>query len=185
MVVGTASESPRSDQTPTWGSRRLNPPRPARGTRVRLPLKGTAQIAVEISFKEQGQRTWARSSTYWPYSMTLSHSMGLMCSSSATSILSSWDPLNCQSAIIQPEEEAIVSERTTSPRKTPHDAFQEVPPPPQKRDGRDWTTTSRPMVACYFAEPVPKFELPEHAMPADAAYQICHDELNLDGNPCA
>ena len=37
--------------------------------------------------------------------------------------------------------------------------------------------------ARYFAEPVPKFELPEHAMPADAAYQICHDELNLDGNP--
>jgi glutamate decarboxylase len=34
----------------------------------------------------------------------------------------------------------------------------------------------------YFAAPVPKFELPEQSMPAEAAYQICHDELNLDGN---
>ncbi|WP_422928039.1 glutamate decarboxylase [Singulisphaera sp. PoT] len=34
----------------------------------------------------------------------------------------------------------------------------------------------------YFAEPVPKFELPENAMPAEAAHQICRDELNLDGN---
>jgi glutamate decarboxylase len=37
--------------------------------------------------------------------------------------------------------------------------------------------------ARYFAEPVPKYELPERSMPADAAYQICHDEMNLDGNP--
>ncbi|MGI8556960.1 MAG: glutamate decarboxylase [Solirubrobacteraceae bacterium] len=35
----------------------------------------------------------------------------------------------------------------------------------------------------YFAEPVPKFALPPDGMPADAAYQLIHDELNLDGNP--
>lgn len=32
-------------------------------------------------------------------------------------------------------------------------------------------------------EPVPRYELPAHQMPADAAYQLIHDELNLDGNP--
>jgi glutamate decarboxylase len=32
-------------------------------------------------------------------------------------------------------------------------------------------------------EPVPRYELPDHQMPALAAYQIIHDELNLDGNP--
>ncbi|HYA44440.1 MAG TPA: glutamate decarboxylase [Acidimicrobiales bacterium] len=32
-------------------------------------------------------------------------------------------------------------------------------------------------------EPVPRYELPEGGMPAQAAYQIIHDELNLDGNP--
>jgi glutamate decarboxylase len=52
-----------------------------------------------------------------------------------------------------------------------------------KADGPDWHSHVPTYGARYFAEPVPKFELPEHAMPADAAYQICHDELNLDGNP--
>lgn len=32
-------------------------------------------------------------------------------------------------------------------------------------------------------EPVPKYRMPEHSMPGDVAYQIIHDELNLDGNP--
>jgi glutamate decarboxylase len=32
-------------------------------------------------------------------------------------------------------------------------------------------------------EPVPKYHLPERSMPGPAAYQIIHDELNLDGNP--
>ena len=31
--------------------------------------------------------------------------------------------------------------------------------------------------------PVPRNELPEGEMPADVAYQLVHDELNLDGNP--
>ncbi|MHB1535622.1 MAG: glutamate decarboxylase [Acidimicrobiales bacterium] len=35
----------------------------------------------------------------------------------------------------------------------------------------------------YFHEPVPKYVLPEKPMPAAAAYQLIHDELNLDGNP--
>ncbi|WP_223791773.1 glutamate decarboxylase [Methanobacterium spitsbergense] len=45
---------------------------------------------------------------------------------------------------------------------------------------REFTTTygSR-----YFAKSVPKYEMPKTGMPARAAYQIIHDELNLDGNP--
>ena len=35
----------------------------------------------------------------------------------------------------------------------------------------------------YFAEPVPKFVLPERGMPSDAVKQLILDELNLDGNP--
>ncbi len=36
----------------------------------------------------------------------------------------------------------------------------------------------------YFSEPVPKHQIPEKGMPADAAYRLIRDELNLDGNPC-
>ena len=35
----------------------------------------------------------------------------------------------------------------------------------------------------YFGESVPKYVMPEEGMPARAAYQLIHDELNLDGNP--
>ncbi|HPJ72336.1 MAG TPA: glutamate decarboxylase, partial [bacterium] len=35
----------------------------------------------------------------------------------------------------------------------------------------------------YFKEEVPKFELPEKTMPANAAYQIIHDELKLNARP--
>jgi glutamate decarboxylase len=35
----------------------------------------------------------------------------------------------------------------------------------------------------YLAKSVPKFEIPDEGMPAKAAYQIIHDEMNLDGNP--
>ncbi len=35
----------------------------------------------------------------------------------------------------------------------------------------------------YSDETVPKLEMPEKGMPAPAAYQLVHDELNLDGNP--
>jgi len=34
-----------------------------------------------------------------------------------------------------------------------------------------------------FAHDVPKYRLPKEGMSADAAYQLVHDELNLDGNP--
>ncbi len=37
--------------------------------------------------------------------------------------------------------------------------------------------------ARYLSRPVPKFELPPHSMPPEVAYQVCRDELNLDGNP--
>lgn len=35
----------------------------------------------------------------------------------------------------------------------------------------------------YLAKSVPKYVMPEEGMPARAAYQIIHDEMNLDGNP--
>ena len=34
-----------------------------------------------------------------------------------------------------------------------------------------------------FSHDVPKYRLPTQGMPASAAYQLVHDELNLDGNP--
>ncbi len=34
-----------------------------------------------------------------------------------------------------------------------------------------------------FSHDVPKYRLPAAGMPAEAAYQLVHDELNLDGNP--
>lgn len=34
-----------------------------------------------------------------------------------------------------------------------------------------------------FREPIPKFALPQKSMPANAAYQLIHDELDLDANP--
>lgn len=35
----------------------------------------------------------------------------------------------------------------------------------------------------YFKTSIPKFEMPQEGMPAQAAYRLIHDELNLDGNP--
>jgi glutamate decarboxylase len=35
----------------------------------------------------------------------------------------------------------------------------------------------------YFARSIPKYEMPKEGMPARAAYQLIHDEMNLDGNP--
>ncbi len=35
----------------------------------------------------------------------------------------------------------------------------------------------------YFIDEVPAHEIPPESMPARAAYQLIHDELNLDGNP--
>jgi glutamate decarboxylase len=35
----------------------------------------------------------------------------------------------------------------------------------------------------YFTDEIPEHEIPAGSMPARAAYQLIHDELNLDGNP--
>lgn len=35
----------------------------------------------------------------------------------------------------------------------------------------------------YFRDRIPRFEMPLNEMPANAAYQLIHDELNMDGNP--
>jgi glutamate decarboxylase len=37
--------------------------------------------------------------------------------------------------------------------------------------------------ARWFAHDIPKYRLPAEGMAAEAAYQLVHDELNLDGNP--
>ncbi len=34
-----------------------------------------------------------------------------------------------------------------------------------------------------FTKPIPKFEIPKEGIEPEAAYQIIHDELNMDGNP--
>ncbi len=46
------------------------------------------------------------------------------------------------------------------------------------RDGVSSTYAER-----FFTKPVPRFDIPEESMDSDAAYQIVHDELNIDGNP--
>ncbi|NGX61476.1 MAG: Glutamate decarboxylase [Chlamydiae bacterium] len=47
-----------------------------------------------------------------------------------------------------------------------------------EEEGHSQTYSSR-----FFEEPIPKYSLPEKGMPANAAYQLIHDELNLDANP--
>lgn len=49
---------------------------------------------------------------------------------------------------------------------------------PKRRHNGATTYDSR-----FLARPAPRHEMPEHPMPANAAYQVVHDELNLDGNP--
>ncbi|WP_022670276.1 glutamate decarboxylase [Hippea alviniae] len=34
-----------------------------------------------------------------------------------------------------------------------------------------------------FSEPIPKYEIPNNGIGPDVAYQLIHDEMNLDGNP--
>lgn len=48
----------------------------------------------------------------------------------------------------------------------------------ESEKGHSSTYSSR-----YFNQPIPKFEIPERSMPANAAYQLIHDELNMDANP--
>ena len=49
-----------------------------------------------------------------------------------------------------------------------------------KKNQRQTIPRHRPSL---FDQPVPKYAIPEDGMPARAAYQLIHDELNLDGNP--
>jgi glutamate decarboxylase len=44
-------------------------------------------------------------------------------------------------------------------------------------------TVSPTYAARSFSHEIPKYRLPAEGMSADAAYQLVHDELNLDGNP--
>lgn len=48
----------------------------------------------------------------------------------------------------------------------------------ESRKGHSSTYSSR-----FFSEEIPKFEMPKKSMPANAAYQLIHDELNMDANP--
>lgn len=48
---------------------------------------------------------------------------------------------------------------------------------------REHNATTTAYGSRYFNQSIPKYELPREGMPAKAAYQLIHDELNLDGNP--
>jgi glutamate decarboxylase len=52
-----------------------------------------------------------------------------------------------------------------------------------KKSEKEHNNNTTPYGSRYFDKSIPKYELPEDGMPADAAYQLIHDELNLDGNP--
>jgi glutamate decarboxylase len=45
------------------------------------------------------------------------------------------------------------------------------------------TLTNTTYSSRYFTDEIPEHEIPSGSMPARAAYQLIHDELNLDGNP--
>jgi glutamate decarboxylase len=52
------------------------------------------------------------------------------------------------------------------------------------RSGEDEAgTLSSTYSGRYFTDEIPAHEIPRGSMPAQAAYQLIHDELNLDGNP--
>ncbi len=57
----------------------------------------------------------------------------------------------------------------------------------RKMDASDLTRQEALLAPMYgsreLGEPVPRYELPDGRMPAQVAYQLVHDELNLDGNP--
>lgn len=57
----------------------------------------------------------------------------------------------------------------------------------KKKKGKEMTESDRGHSSTYstryFSQNIPKYEIPAGEMPANAAYQLVHDELNLDGNP--
>lgn len=52
-----------------------------------------------------------------------------------------------------------------------------------KKAQKEYSDTTTAYGSRYFDKSIPKYEIPEEGMPAKAAYQLIHDELNLDGNP--
>lgn len=52
-----------------------------------------------------------------------------------------------------------------------------------KKSEKEHSTSTSAYGTRYFETSIPKFEMPMDGMPAESAYQLIHDELNLDGNP--
>jgi len=52
-----------------------------------------------------------------------------------------------------------------------------------EKSGKEHSTVTMAYGSRYFKDSIPKFEIPQDGMPAQAAYQLIHDELNMDGNP--
>jgi glutamate decarboxylase len=52
-----------------------------------------------------------------------------------------------------------------------------------KKSKRVHSSTTTAYGSRYFETSIPKYEMPEEGMPPQSAYQLIHDELNLDGNP--
>lgn len=52
-----------------------------------------------------------------------------------------------------------------------------------KKSKREYSDTTTAYGSRYFNKSIPKYEMQKEGMPAQAAYQLIHDELNLDGNP--
>lgn len=52
-----------------------------------------------------------------------------------------------------------------------------------EKSDKEHSSTTTAYGSRYFKTSIPKYELPDDGMPAQAAYQLIHDELNLDGNP--
>ena len=50
-------------------------------------------------------------------------------------------------------------------------------------EGEEGTLRNTTYGSRYFTDEVPEHAIPDGSMPARAAYQLIHDELNLDGNP--
>jgi len=53
----------------------------------------------------------------------------------------------------------------------------------KKKSETEHTNTTTAYGSRYFVKSIPKYEMPEEGMPSQAAYQLIHDEMNLDGNP--
>jgi glutamate decarboxylase len=48
---------------------------------------------------------------------------------------------------------------------------------------KEHSITTTPYGSRYFRTSIPRYVMPDEGMPARAAYQMIHDEMNLDGNP--